>query len=59
MSGTRHPSADLDSLTKRILRALDGIHYGSVEIVVHDSRVVQLERKEKLRLEPPGQSPRR
>ena len=59
MSGTRHPSADLDSLTQRILRALDGIHYGSVEIVVHDSRVVQLERKEKLRLEPPGQSPRR
>jgi hypothetical protein len=49
----------LDSLAQRILRALDGIHYGSVEIVVHDSRVVQIERKEKLRLEPPPQGPRR
>lgn len=33
-----------------ILHALDGIRYGSVEIIVHDARVVQIERKERLRL---------
>ena len=35
----------------RILQAVDGLAYGSVEIVVHDSRVVQIERREKVRLE--------
>jgi hypothetical protein len=34
-----------------ILRALKGIRYGSVEIVVHDSKVVQIERKEKTRFD--------
>ncbi|MBI5525437.1 MAG: YezD family protein [Deltaproteobacteria bacterium] len=38
-------------LVDRILRALKGIRYGAVEIVVHDSKVVQIERKEKYRLE--------
>jgi hypothetical protein len=30
---------------------LQGIRYGSVEIIVHDSRIVQIERKEKLRFD--------
>jgi hypothetical protein len=34
-----------------ILRSLEGIRYGSVEIIVHDSRVVQIERKERLRFD--------
>ena len=34
-----------------ILRSLQGIRYGSVEIIVHDSRIVQIERKEKLRFD--------
>lgn len=33
-----------------ILRAVQEIHYGSVEVIVHDSRVVQIERKEKIRI---------
>jgi len=33
-----------------ILRALKDLRYGSIEIVIHDSKVVQIERKEKLRL---------
>jgi hypothetical protein len=37
---------------KEILRALEEIRYGSVEIVIHDSRVVQIERREKVRLGP-------
>ncbi|MBX3332427.1 MAG: YezD family protein [Nitrospira sp.] len=31
--------------------ALKGIRFGSVEIIVHDSRVVQIERKEKTRFD--------
>ena len=38
-------------LTQQILRALQEIRYGSVEIVIHDSQVVQIERKEKIRIE--------
>ena len=28
-----------------------GIRYGSVEIVIHDSRIVQIERRERVRLD--------
>jgi hypothetical protein len=35
---------------QEIARAISGIRFGSVEIVIHDSRVVQIERKEKVRL---------
>ena len=38
-------------LTQEILRALQEIRYGSVEIVIHDSKVVQIERKEKIRID--------
>ncbi|MCE9624974.1 MAG: YezD family protein, partial [Deltaproteobacteria bacterium] len=31
------------------LRALQDLSFGSVEIVVHDGRVVQIERKERVR----------
>ena len=34
-----------------ILRALKDLRFGSVEIVVHDSKVVQIERREKVRVE--------
>ncbi len=34
-----------------ILRILRAIRYGSVEITIHDSRVVQIERREKLRFD--------
>ncbi|MGH8613774.1 MAG: YezD family protein [Gammaproteobacteria bacterium] len=45
--------AGLDSpdLVQQVLRALRGIRYGSIELVVHDGRVVQIERREKLRFE--------
>lgn len=38
-------------LTQKILRALQDIRYGSVEIIIHDSRIVQIERKEKIRID--------
>jgi hypothetical protein len=36
---------------QQILSAMKGVRYGSVEIIIHDSQVVQIERKEKIRLE--------
>jgi hypothetical protein len=35
-----------------ILRSIKSLRFGSIEITVHDSRVVQIERKEKVRLAP-------
>lgn len=35
-----------------IMQALRDLRYGSVEIVVHDSKIVQIERREKVRVEP-------
>jgi hypothetical protein len=47
------PSASSETLEAVLTRALQGLHYGSVEIVIHDAKVVQIERKEKLRLGEP------
>lgn len=38
-------------IEREVLRAIKSIRYGSVEIIVHDSRVVQIERKEKVRFD--------
>ena len=46
-------------VTRQILAALAGLRYGSVEIVVHDGRIVQLERREKVRVAPEVTPPRR
>jgi len=34
-----------------IRRAIERTRYGSVEVIIHDSRVVQIERKEKTRFD--------
>lgn len=39
------------AIEQAILLALNGIRYGSVEIIIHDSKVVQIERKEKTRFD--------
>jgi len=39
------------TVEQAIFLALKGIRFGSVEIIVHDSRVVQIERKEKTRFD--------
>lgn len=41
-----HPN---EQWLKRILHALEGLEYGSVQIVVHDSQITQIERVEKQR----------
>jgi hypothetical protein len=38
-------------IADQIALFLQGIRYGSVEIVIHDGKVVQLERREKLRFD--------
>ena len=34
---------------KDIVNVIKGIKFGSVEITIHDSKIVQVERKEKIR----------
>ncbi len=38
-------------LEQQILRAIKHVRYGSVEIIIHDSKVVQIELKEKIRFD--------
>jgi hypothetical protein len=41
----------IDELQERLLRALEGLRFGAVEIQVHDFRVVRITRTEQVRLE--------
>ncbi len=45
------PAAAGEGLAQQVLRAVRGLRYGSVEITIHDGEVVQIERREKVRLE--------
>lgn len=51
----RLDSEDSDSLyhavSQQLQRAVAGVRYGSVEIIIHDGRIVQIERREKFRLD--------
>jgi hypothetical protein len=38
-------------IANRIAIAVQGIRFGSVEIIIHEGKVVQIERREKLRFE--------
>jgi len=47
-----NPASNDDGLEQALLeisRSIRNVRFGSVEITIHDSRVVQIERKEKLR----------
>ncbi len=41
----------LEKVLREIVRSIKTVSYGSIEIVIQNSRVVQIERKEKLRLD--------
>ena len=41
---------------ERITDALKGIRFGAIEIVIHEGRIVQIERKEKVRFDAPGKT---
>ena len=44
------PSDETGLVSRKILGALRGLKYGSLEITVHEGRIFQIERKEKQRL---------
>ncbi len=46
-----HADSPLSRELREVLRSIRSINYGSVEIVIHDSRIVQIERKEKFRFD--------
>ena len=49
---SNNPPADVGvAALQQILRALHNLRYGALEIVVHDGRIVQIERREKLRID--------
>ena len=48
-----------EQLAENILEALRGLRFGSVEIVVHEARVVQIVRTERVRFADDGPSGRR
>jgi hypothetical protein len=49
--GKYHQEQQLANIAKQIAAALQGIRFGSVEITIHESKIVQVERKEKLRFD--------
>lgn len=49
--GDRIEDEELERVVREVRAALSQIRYGSVEIVVQDSRVVQIERREKVRFD--------
>ena len=51
-TGSDNPLPMPPLLLRELRQALRTIRYGAVELVIHDGRVVQLERREKVRLEP-------
>lgn len=46
-----HPLTEVE---RHILQSLQQIRFGTLEIVIHDSRVVQIERSEKVRFDTKG-----
>jgi hypothetical protein len=51
--GNNHPPPHV---LERITQAIQGVRFGSVEVVIQDGRVIQIERKEKFRFDRPNRS---
>ena len=49
-SGTADPTAD-DAWLELVRRHVGSLRYGVVQITVHDARVIQIEKTERVRLE--------
>lgn len=48
------PDSGLTEVERHILQNLQQIRFGTLEIVIHDSRVVQIEKSEKVRFDTKG-----
>lgn len=44
----------LEVALRQIAEAARNIRYGSIEVVIHEGRIVQIERREKIRIGKPG-----
>ena len=44
-------------ITRELEAALRGLHYGSIQLVVHDAKIVRIERVERIRLPAPPPQP--
>lgn len=49
--GPRAQDEEMDQVLRTVRIAIAEVKYGSVEIVIHDSKVVQIERREKIRFD--------
>jgi hypothetical protein len=49
-ASSRPEVSDEAELTEAVAAAAKGLRYGSIEVIVHDSRVVQIIRTEKRRI---------
>lgn len=43
-------------IVREIVRAVRNVRYGSVEVIIQNSKVVQIERKEKFRFDKPAKA---
>jgi hypothetical protein len=50
-AGSEDPILLPPAFLRELGQALHSIRYGTIELVIHDGRVVQLERREKVRFE--------
>ena len=48
---TIQPFPSQDPGAAAVLNALRGLRFGSIEVVVHNGRIVQVERREKVRVD--------
>ena len=54
MQPTLHKTVKPANWLEVVAEHVGGLKFGVVQIVVHDSRVVQIERTEKVRIDQPG-----
>jgi hypothetical protein len=43
---------EVNPIERHILDAIKDIRYGAVEVLIHDARIVQVEKTEKIRFDP-------
>jgi len=41
---------NIDDVVQQVVKAIQALRFGSVEIVVHEGRITQIEKREKLRI---------
>jgi hypothetical protein len=56
-AAARGPDQPLEAHVEALRAALAGLRYGQVVVVVHDGRIVQIERTERRRFQPSAGSP--